>query len=422
MPAKKATKYKVVRNKKNHPSWEGWEKWTPKVYSRMIKDTREYYYINFKHADLLPNVWAWMKDNGYTQTQIKQAKLATGLYSVSHSISVFTTMLYHGMPDYNQEYAEYWESLPGTMGTIRPFSESIKEKLDEAILSGSTVVEEIQQETPQDSARKPTIQDRLHEQSLQMCADIDEWLDTFDVDPKKFNAKEFDFKTHFKSMKTTQVHARKIIKFYQPELDEWRAVSKQPSAAEKNKMQEAELDELEQIKEGYGHIKKAEFDKIITALELLIQECEFVIDSSKATRKTRAPKAKPVARVVEKLKYKKTDEKYKIASVDPVNIVGATTLWVFNTKTRKLGKYVAANIDPTGANRPGSGLSVKGTSITGFSEAESIQKTLRKPDETLKEFKAAGKVKLRKFIEEINTTDTKLNGRINPDTVLLKVS
>jgi hypothetical protein len=388
----------------------------------MIKDTREYYYLNFKHADLLPNVWAWMKDNGYTQTQIKHAKLATGITHVSHSIAVFTTMLYHGMPDYNVEYATYWESLPGTMGTIRPFSESIKEKIDEAVESGSTVVEELEQEKPQDTARKSTIQDRLHEQSIEMCADIDTWLDSFDVDRKKFNAKGFDFKKHFKAMKTTQVHARKIIKFYQPELDEWRAVSKQPSAAEKNKMQESELDQLEQIKEGYGHIKKAEFEKIISALELLIQECEFVIDSSKATRKTRAPKAKPVARIVEKLKYKKADDKYKIASIDPASIVGATTLWVFNTKTRKLGKYVAANVDPTGASRPGSGLSVKGTSITGFDEEQSVQKTLRKPEDSIKEFRAAGKVKLRKFLEEINTTDTKLNGRINPDTVLLRVS
>ncbi len=421
MATKKINQFRSTGNKKKHPSWDGWETWTPEVFNRMLKDTREHYYINFKHAELLPNVWAWMKDNGYTQEQIKHAKLATGLNSVTHSLSIFITMLYKGMPGHNADYAAYWESLPGTIGTFQPFSENIKEKLEQVIEAGSKVIEKVE-EKPQEEVRKPTIQDRLYEQSLQMCSDIDDWLDTFDTNRRKFNAKEFDFKKHFQTMKTTQAHARKIIKFYQPELDEWRAVSVQPSAAQKKKMNKTELDEVEQIKEAYGHIKKAEFNKIISALELLIQECEFVIESSKATRKTRKPKAKPASKLVEKLKYKKTDDKYKVASIDPVNIIGATTLWVFNTKTRKLGKYVAANIDPTGANRPGSGLSVKGTSITGFSEAESIQKTLRKPDETLKEFKAAGKVKLRKFIEEINTTDTKLNGRINPDTVLLKVS
>ena len=62
-----------------------------------------------------------------------------------------------------------------------------------------------------------------------------------------------------------------------------------------------------------------------------------------------------------------------------------------------------------------------GTTITGFSEMKSVQKTLRKPAEQLKAFKDAGKVVLRKFLEEINAVDTKMNGRINEDIMLLKV-
>ena len=65
---------------------------------------------------------------------------------------------------------------------------------------------------------------------------------------------------------------------------------------------------------------------------------------------------------------------------------------------------------------------IKGTTIIGFEDNISIQKTLRKPDEQLKEFKTIGKVKLRKFLDEIKTVDTKLNGRCNPDTLLLKVN
>ena len=51
---------------------------------------------------------------------------------------------------------------------------------------------------------------------------------------------------------------------------------------------------------------------------------------------------------------------------------------------------------------------------------QSKQKTLRKPAETLKEFKNAGKVQLRKFMDDIKTTDIKLNGRFNSDTIILK--
>jgi len=51
-----------------------------------------------------------------------------------------------------------------------------------------------------------------------------------------------------------------------------------------------------------------------------------------------------------------------------------------------------------------------------------VCKTLRKPEEKLKEFAKAGKVQLRKFIEDIRATETKLNGRISVDVLLLKVA
>ena len=131
---------------------------------------------------------------------------------------------------------------------------------------------------------------------------------------------------------------------------------------------------------------------------------------------------KSAQKLVEKLKYCKADEKFKVASISPEDLVKANELWIFNRKTRKIGKYVAKNIAPLGQQREGTGLSVKGTSIIGFDETLSIQKTLRKPEQQLKEFKDCGKVKLRKFLEDIKTTDTKLNGRCNPDTVLLKAN
>ena len=52
---------------------------------------------------------------------------------------------------------------------------------------------------------------------------------------------------------------------------------------------------------------------------------------------------------------------------------------MFNTKTRKIGKYVAQNIDPLKQEREGTGLSVKGTTITGFKESEYKQKQLESP-------------------------------------------
>jgi hypothetical protein len=83
-------------------------------------------------------------------------------------------------------------------------------------------------------------------------------------------------------------------------------------------------------------------------------------------------------------------------SINPTDIIGAKELWVYNIKSRKVGKYVANEYLELG---------VKGTSITGFNSNLSVQKTLRKPEEQLKEFKAAGKVQLRKFLDDIKDVD-----------------
>jgi hypothetical protein len=94
-----------------------------------------------------------------------------------------------------------------------------------------------------------------------------------------------------------------------------------------------------------------------------------------------------------------------------VDIIGASELWVYNTKTRKLGQYIAST---------SAGLAVKGASIENYTD-KSVQKTLRKPEQQLAEFTKAGKVQLRKFMDSVKTTETLLNGRINVDVILLRV-
>ena len=65
-------------------------------------------------------------------------------------------------------------------------------------------------------------------------------------------------------------------------------------------------------------------------------------------------------------------------------------------------------------------MQVRGTTLQFFNEKESIAKTLRKPEQQLAEFNKSGKVQLRKFLSNIKSVETKLNGRFNNDTVILK--
>lgn len=429
MAIPKKTKKKTVRgaprirrgDKLQAPKWEGWEEWDGQRFHRFKSASKEFYYQNYKPVDLYPHTYKWMADNGYTKEQIKQAKAAPA-YELSVTAAITAKQLLDGMPDYNKKEDEYWESLPGTMGDMPPASRFLKDRIERAISAGSKIVAE-KKEVEKEKANTyvPTIQERIRDQAYIQSEAIDEWLEGWIIDPKSFDPNGFDFKKHFSEMNVTQAHARKLKTFFAHELDDYKELERYPTAGQLKKMSEHEADQWLQLKEGYGHFKKADVKKLFTAVESLLQALDFVIETAKATRAPRKSKPKSATKLVEKLKYLKIDNKFKLASISPDQIIGANELWVFNVKTRKLGKYIASNIDPQGMQRDGSGLSVKGTTIQGYDESLSIQKTLRKPDVQLKEFKDSGKVKLRKFLDDIATTDTKLNGRCNPETVLLKI-
>ena len=285
----------------------------------------------------------------------------------------------------------------------------IKELAEE----GAAVVEEKKaEEKTKKNVYVPSIQERIRDQALAACEEIEEWLDGFIKDKKKFDAKGFDFVSHFAKFKITQAHARKIKGLYTGELEEAQLIQKLPTPGEINRIKDEKKKDLaQQLREGYSHLTKKDAKAYLTALELLHGACNVVIDAAKATRKPRAKKAPSKEKLIAKLKYLERDDKLQLVSVNPLEIIDAKEVWVYNVKTRKLGKYVADEHAT---------IQVKGAGLQFYDEKSSIQKTLRKPDETLKEFKKAGKVALRKFMDNIKTTDIKLNGRLNSDTIILK--
>ena len=426
IPKKKARAASMIKrgSKISEPSWDGCLDWAGEVYHKFRRETSMFYYQNYKPADLYPSIFKWMEEIGeYSKEDITSAKNSPNTY-LSVTAGIYARMMLNGMPDTNPKHDAHWAKMPGCSGdTVTPVSVFIHKQIKISIHEGAKVVEvKTAEEKDTRNVHVPTIQERIRDQALLQSEGIDEWLDGWFTDRKKFDPKGFDFKKHFQKEGVTQAHARKIKGFFENEISDFKDLERMPTAGQLKKMSEFEQDQWMQLKEGYAHLKKADIKTFVTAIEELLTALEFVVDSAKATRAPRKAKPKSASKLVEKLKYLKTDDKFKIASVQPDQIIGASELWVFNTKTRKLGKYVAENPDPTGQGRAGSGLQVKGTTIIGFKESESIQKTLRKPADQIKEFKKAGKVALRKFLDEIPTTDTKLNGRCNPDTILLKVS
>jgi hypothetical protein len=166
------------------------------------------------------------------------------------------------------------------------------------------------------------------------------------------------------------------------------------------------------VREGYSNFTKPQLKKLVAYCDTIITDAMKIAGEAKINRKPRKRKAKTPDQLVSKVQYCEKFDDLKLVSIKPKDIIGAMQLWVFNTKTRKLGVYHA---DDAG------GFSVKGTTITNYTESKSISKTVRKPDQTLPELLKAGKIALRNVLAGIATKESLLNGRINSDIVLLRV-
>jgi hypothetical protein len=188
------------------------------------------------------------------------------------------------------------------------------------------------------------------------------------------------------------VHANKIADFFLNRMSELENAIKTP-----------------EYFEGYN---KKRIVNILKCYGMIAADAKKLASNAKVARKPRKKKPVSFDKMVKGLKFQAKFDDLKLQSIDPVKIIGATQLWVYNTKTRKLGVYNALDA---------AGLLVKGSAIQNFSTGSSISKTLRKPEKTLKIVTDGGKISLRKVMDEVNSKPIALNGRINKDTILLRV-
>jgi hypothetical protein len=384
--AKHLAEARASKGKDYSPKWDGHETWDTNQFLRQFHIAMSWYRLESSGKELKPKVINWMSANGYTKEQIAQFK-KTKDNRCGTTIGAIAACLLKGMPPVRADFNDGRSSAVWLGQSIAKIVSEGKDDTDdseevEIKLAGPVV----------------SIQDRVRESSYKMTEEIETAIEAFQTDPETFDPKAFKVLNLLKAHQAKAAHARVIRDFYARDLDE---------------LVEAASTKDEQLKEAYSHLSKVQLRKITAFYQEIVSACEMLAQEAKVNRKPKAKKAVPAEKIVAKLKYKKADEPLKLVSINPADILGAKELWTYNTKSRKLGKYIAEEFQDLG---------IKGTTVTGFSEAKSVQKTLRKPIDQLKEFKAAGKVVLRKFLEDINAVDTRMNGRINEDIILLKIA
>jgi hypothetical protein len=342
-----------------------------------MRKSLNYYNYFFSQKDLKKYVVAWMKEvKDFTPEEIKKFE-RLGDRCVTMTTCGLIKAHEQGMPLLEKHIAYIDADI----------LEAINGEQDEVV--EVVVVDE------KPKAYVPTIQDRLNEKTAETIGELEGHYDEFIKDPK-YNFKPYDYLV---ANNVPQSQLSKYEAVYQARFDELR------EAYEKTE---------EQITEGYSHYKAADFKRVMAFIDQILNDIIQYRGVKKLSKKARAPRSVSKEKVTSKLKYAKEDKTLRLVSIPATDIIGAQTLWCYDTKTRKLIVYHADSVQGP--------LNVKGTSIIGFDTAKSITKTLRKPDEQLKEFAKASKVELRKFMDSIKTTESKANGRINPNQILLKVA
>ena len=346
-----------------------------KTFSHHMNNSLRYYAYHYSTKDLKKNVVSWMQDNGYEKVDI-DAFIKSPAGHLGITACSLATAHKRGMP-LKEDAIEF-----------------IKERIEYV----SKIVdidadEEVVEQKATAPAQVKTIQDRLQEKTDANLAHfdglVDELISGNKVDPKAFE--------YFKANNVPQAQLSKYTEWAEQYVAE---------------LKEAQAGQDEDLAESYKHYKAADFKRMYAFFDKFDQAIDQYRQVKKQTKKARVKRAPNKEKAVSKMKYLKEDNNLKLASINPVDIIGAHELWVYNVKTRKMFKYVADDILGP--------LNVKGTTVLGFNPAKSIGKTVRKPEQVLSEFMKAGKVQLRKFLDDIKAVSIPANGRINKDILLLK--
>ena len=400
MALKKKPKVTAVTIRENakkdsSPTWDYWEEWTPTEYRQHWYNAMQYYNLQFSVKELKPAVVKWMTLNEYTTEHINTYKV-TKDWRTSTTMGSIASCLIRGMP-----------AVHDTFNNGRDAARWLRDAIAATIEAGEVDIEPDEDGDVKKLATVINIHARVKEAAISMTADIEDAVDQWITNAATFDPKAIKVLNALKAKEAKAAHARIIKDMYSRNLLDLEELAAGKPADEE------QHDAYEQLQEAYSHKSKKEIKNLIAFYKEVESACTMLIEESKVNKAPRTKKAVPKDKLVEKLKYLKIFEPLKLVSINPTEIVGAKTLWVYNTKNRKLGMFVADEM--TGP------LTVKGSAILGYDEHKSIQKTIRKPEEKLTEFKAASKIALRKFLDDINSTDTKMTGRINEDTILLKI-
>jgi len=304
--------------------------------------------------------------------------------------------LMRGIPDSQIRLTPAWVCRMTLMGLM--LNEHEQCIIDEQIATMLKIKQEVKKvvDEAEVAVAKLTIQDHLREKVSECAGELEGMFDDFIKAGAKMSA---DWKpiAQIRGMNISPNMVGTIADVWKTKLAEFEEVVEGTDA---------------DLAEGYSHLNKNQIKQCVKFIEQVIADCGNYVQIKKVERKPRAKKAVSPEKLAAKFKYLKDFAELKLTSIAPAQLVGAGEAWLYDTKKRKLIHVMADAHLGT--------FSVKGSAIVGFDTMQTVQKTLRKPAEQLKELLAGGKPATRKTFKDIRATETKFNGRGNENLIILR--
>lgn len=364
------------------PIWTDAALWDKDKFLDMRGRAMRFYNYYLTTTDIKPSLLEWMVRNEYTEKQIS-AISAAPQFVPDMTVCKLARCILRGMPAVNP--------VAGTND-----EQFIRTRLDEAL-----------NEIARGAYSSKTVKDkdkvvanpaaRLKQKVMNtVVGDLDQMLDKW-IEARDRTVEPLSLYSVLDSYDTAPQGCAHITEWLNRQLSE---------------MKEAANGTDEQLTEAYSHLSKKSLKSRIDGLEKMKNDIVTYVAGKKALRKPRSKKTKPAEKQVSKIKFLPSSQEYSISSVSPLLIPGANRLIVFNVKYKTLAYYVASGP---------AGLSVKGTSIKGFDEGASFVQGLRKPQVILPIVLGKTVLQLEKALNQLTTKRRKANGRVNEDTILLRV-
>jgi hypothetical protein len=231
----------------------------------------------------------------------------------------------------------------------------------------------------------------MKQKTSNFIAEVEYLIDLYPHQPK------FNMYNEMTLVSLAAVSARVVFDYYERLLDELRELVEKRTP---------------DLVEAYDHLTVKERKAYYEFIKELASDAKKYILAKKATRAIRTPRVKTADRQVAKLQYAKTSDEFKLTSINPMSIIGSMRLYVFNTKTRTVGEYLTQS---------SKGFQMKGTTLQGWDKERSRQTRLRKPEEGLSMILTKTPTAIGKWWTTLTTKTNSCNGRINNDTILLRV-